>query len=90
MKKLYLSSIFCSLPEITTVTNLDVHVIDSTRDKHNLFNCHRRFKEPAILHHKQTIKQEHCTSHVLCKHSHGERASLANLKLTIGSLLACS
>ena len=30
------------------------------------------------------------TSHVLCKHSNGERASLANLKLTIGSLLACS
>ena len=30
------------------------------------------------------------TSQVLCKHSNGERASLANLKLTIGSLLACS
>ena len=30
------------------------------------------------------------TSHVLCKHSNGEQASLANLKLTIGSLLACS
>ena len=30
------------------------------------------------------------TSHVLCKHSNSERASLANLKLTIGSLLACS
>ena len=30
------------------------------------------------------------TSHVLCKHSNGERASLANLKLTIGYLLACS
>ena len=28
------------------------------------------------------------TSHVLCKHSNGERASLANLKLTLGSLLA--
>ena len=30
------------------------------------------------------------TSHVLCKHSNGERASIANLKMTIGSLLACS
>ena len=30
------------------------------------------------------------TSHVLCKYSNGERASLANIKLTIGSLLACS
>ena len=30
------------------------------------------------------------TSHVLCKHSNGERASLINLKLTIGSLLACT
>ena len=30
------------------------------------------------------------TSHVLCKHSNGERVSLANLKMTIGSLLTCS
>ena len=27
------------------------------------------------------------TSHVLCKHSNGERASLSNLKFTIGMLL---
>ena len=26
------------------------------------------------------------TSHVICKHSNGERTSLANLKLTIGTL----
>ena len=30
------------------------------------------------------------TSHVLYKQSNGEQASLVNLKLTIGSLLACS
>ena len=30
------------------------------------------------------------TRNVLYKHSNGERASLANLKLTIGSFLACS
>ena len=30
------------------------------------------------------------TSHVLLYHRNGEQASLANLKLTIGSSLACS
>ena len=30
------------------------------------------------------------TSHVLREHSNGKRASLAYIKLTIGSLLACS
>ena len=30
------------------------------------------------------------TSHVLLQHRNGEQANLANLKMTIGSLLACS
>ena len=46
----------------------------------------------SLRSHATIAKSELCahTSHVLCKHSNGKRASLANLKLTIGSLLACS